>query len=67
MSNMIEVNVATRADKGKGASRRLRRENLVPAILYGAEDDPQPVQLKHNEVVKHLENDAFYSLSLIHI
>lgn len=65
MSNLINVNVATRADKGKGASRRLRRENLVPAILYGAEDDPQPVQLKHNEVVKHLENDAFYSQLLM--
>jgi len=65
MSNMINVNVASRADKGKGASRRLRRENLVPAILYGAEDDPQPVQLKHNEVIKHLENDAFYSQLLM--
>jgi len=65
MSNMINVEVASRTDKGKGASRRLRRDDLVPAILYGAEDEPMPIQLKHNEVVKHLENDAFYSQLLM--
>ena len=65
MSNMITVEVASRTDKGKGASRRLRRDDLVPAILYGAEDEPTPIQLKHNEVVKHLENDAFYSQLLM--
>jgi len=65
MSNMIDVAAKSRADKGKGASRRLRRQNLVPAILYGAEDDPQTIQLNHNEVVKHLENDAFYSQLLM--
>ncbi|MCL4166874.1 UNVERIFIED_CONTAM: hypothetical protein GTU68_051408, partial [Idotea baltica] len=51
----------SRSVLGKGASRRLRRENLVPGILYGAEEDPQPINLKHNEVIKHLENDQFYS------
>lgn len=65
MSNMITVEVASRTDKGKGASRRLRRDDLVPAILYGAEDEPTPIQIKHNEVLKHLENDAFYSQLLM--
>lgn len=65
MSNDIKVDAVTRSDFGKGASRRLRRENLVPAILYGAEDDPQPIQLKHNEVIKHLSTDAFYSQLLM--
>ena len=65
MSNMINVAVASRADKGKGASRRLRRQNLVPAVLYGAEEEPQSIQLKHNEVLKHLSDDAFYSQLLM--
>ena len=65
MSNMINVAAASRNDKGKGASRRLRRQELVPGILYGAEDDPQPIQLKHNEVLKHLSDDAFYSQLLM--
>ena len=65
MSNMINVAAASRNDKGKGAIRRLRRQELVPGILYGAEDDPQPIQLKHNEVLKHLSDDAFYSQLLM--
>ncbi len=61
MSDDINVAAASRTVFGKGASRRLRRENLVPAIVYGAEGEPQPLQLKHNEVIKHLENEQFYS------
>jgi large subunit ribosomal protein L25 len=61
MSDDITVNATSRSVFGKGASRRLRRDNLVPAIVYGADQEPQAVQLKHNEVTKHLENEAFYS------
>jgi len=65
MSDDINVQATSRSVLGKGASRRLRRENLVPGILYGAEDDPEPINLKHNEVIKHLENDLFYSQLLM--
>jgi large subunit ribosomal protein L25 len=61
MSDDIAVNATSRSVFGKGASRRLRRDNLVPAILYGADKEPQPIQLKHNEVLKHLDSEAFYS------
>ena len=61
MSDDIQVKATSRSVLGKGASRRLRRENLVPGILYGADEDPEPINLKHNEVIKHLENDQFYS------
>ena len=67
MSDDISVVATSRSVFGKGASRRLRRDNMVPAILYGADNEPQAIQLKHNEVVKHLENEGFYSqlLSLV--
>lgn len=61
MSDDINVIATSRSVFGKGASRRLRRENLVPGILYGDDKEPQAVQLKANEVFKHLENEAFYS------
>lgn len=61
MADDIQVAAASRTLFGKGASRRLRRENLVPAIVYGADEEPQALQLKHNEVSKHLENESFYS------
>ncbi len=65
MSDDISVAATSRKVFGKGASRRLRRDNLVPAILYGDSKDPEPILLKHNEVTKHLESDAFYSQLLM--
>lgn len=64
-TNAFEVNAVTRGDFGKGASRRLRRENQVPAILYGGEGEPEAIMIKHNEVQKHLSNEAFYSQLLM--
>ncbi|MBX2879602.1 MAG: 50S ribosomal protein L25/general stress protein Ctc [Granulosicoccus sp.] len=61
MSDDIPVFATSRSVFGKGASRRLRRDNLVPAILYGDSKDPQAIQLKHNEVIKHLQSETFYS------
>jgi large subunit ribosomal protein L25 len=52
----------TRADKGKGASRRLRRLNdQVPAILYGDDKEPAMLSVPHKDLMKCLESEAFYS------
>jgi len=61
MSVSFDLNADVRNDMGKGASRRLRRTGKVPAILYGAGKDPQLLQLSHNEVMRNLEHEAFYS------
>jgi large subunit ribosomal protein L25 len=50
-----------REDSGKGASRRLRREGKVPAIIYGAGRPPRALTLDHNRVIQQLENESFYS------
>jgi large subunit ribosomal protein L25 len=50
-----------RTDAGKGASRRLRREGLVPAIIYGGKKEPQNISLEFKELIKHLDQEAFYS------
>ena len=47
---------------GKGASRRLRRESsMVPGIIYGGSKKPQMISLLQKDLIKHLENEAFYS------
>ncbi len=62
MSESFEVNVELREDLGKGASRRLRRlEDRIPGIVYGAGKKPQPISVSHKEIIKHLEDEAFYS------
>lgn len=55
------VTAEVRGDQGKGASRRLRHEGKVPAIVYGGKDQPQALTLSHNEMWKHLKTEAFYS------
>jgi large subunit ribosomal protein L25 len=61
MSVSFELQAEPRADQGKGASRRLRRAGKLPAILYGAGQEPQSITLDHNAVKLSLEHEAFYS------
>jgi large subunit ribosomal protein L25 len=58
----FELNVELRTDKGKGASRRLRRNaDMIPAILYGAGKDPLSLTLAHKDIHKACQNEAFFS------
>ena len=61
MKETFELKAEVRTDMGKGASRRLRRTQAVPAIIYGGSSEPQSITLAHNELMHHLENEAFYS------
>ncbi len=61
MSVDFVLNADVRNDEGKGASRRLRRTGKVPAVIYGAGKDPVSISLNHNDLLKHLEHEAFYS------
>jgi large subunit ribosomal protein L25 len=59
---IFELSADLRSDKGKGASRRLRRKaGLVPAIIYGAGKEPTSISIPHNKVIRALEDEAFYS------
>lgn len=61
MANFV-LNAQARAEdkQGKGSSRRLRLQSLVPAIIYGGEAEPVTVTLELRELVKALENNAFF-------
>ncbi|MDH5191902.1 MAG: 50S ribosomal protein L25/general stress protein Ctc [Gammaproteobacteria bacterium] len=61
MAISFELNAEARTDVGKGASRRLRREEKVPAVVYGAGKDAVSLTMQHNELMHALENEAFYS------
>ncbi len=61
MAISFELNAEPRTDTGKGASRRLRHTGKVPAIMYGGGKDPEALTLSHNEVLRNLEHEAFYS------
>lgn len=59
--SIFELDAESRSDQGKGASRRLRRDGKVPAIMYGGDEQPQSVTLVHSELLKRLGHEAFYS------
>lgn len=61
MNQEFILDAELRSDKGKGASRRLRREDKVPGIIYGGNTEPLNISLGHNQVTHRLENEAFYS------
>jgi large subunit ribosomal protein L25 len=62
MSQDFVIEAFPRDDQGRGASRRLRREERkIPAIIYGGHKDATPISIWHNELKKALENEAFYS------
>lgn len=57
----ITLNAKSRTDLGKGASRRLRHADLVPAIVYGADKEPVSVTFEQKELRKVETVEAFYS------
>ncbi len=65
MSTQFKLNAIARDQHGKGASRRLRHENLVPAIIYGGHQAPQSISIAFKDLVKVLESEAFYSQVVI--
>ena len=57
----ILLNAELRTDMGKGASRRLRRANKLPAIVYGAGKDPENLTLEQKDVQHQLQFESFYT------
>ncbi|VAW60247.1 LSU ribosomal protein L25p [hydrothermal vent metagenome] len=56
----IIINAETRTDLGKGASRRLRHVEKIPAIVYGA-GDPLSLTIDLREMRPNVDNEAFYA------
>ena len=62
MSNEIKLNADLRIRTGTNKTREIRREDsMVPAIIYGNEEDSKNIKLKLNELTKASENELFYT------
>jgi large subunit ribosomal protein L25 len=64
MATVHEISAERRSDEGKGASRRLRRTGMVPAIVYGGSEAAASIQLEHNPTLLASQNEWFYSAIL---
>jgi large subunit ribosomal protein L25 len=56
----IEIAAAKRQAQGTGASRRLRKANRVPGIIYGT-GEASMIDLDHNTLYYALRNEAFHA------
>ncbi len=61
MSNVFELTAETRETSGTGAARRMRHDEKVPAIVYGAGQEPQHITLIHKDISLALKHEAVYS------
>jgi len=61
MATQHVISAQGRKDEGKGASRRLRRAGFVPAVVYGAGQEPESIQIEHNTVLLASRHEWFFS------
>ncbi|MGV2496276.1 50S ribosomal protein L25/general stress protein Ctc [Pelagerythrobacter aerophilus] len=59
MSDALTLPAETRDRAGKGASRALRREGRVPAVIYGGKEAPTPIHVEERLLVKQLGTGHF--------
>ena len=61
MSDQLTLAAETRDRVGKGASRALRRDGRVPAVIYGNNEDPTSIHLEEKALVKALMTGHFFN------
>ena len=57
----MKVIAFERSLQGTGASRRLRNAGKTPAIVYGAGNEPQLIELDHNALFHALKKETFHA------
>ena len=58
MSEQLTLSAETRERAGKGASRAMRREGRVPAVVYGNKEEPLAVHVEEKALMKMLGVDV---------
>lgn len=61
MSDTLTLPAETRERAGKGASRALRREGRVPAVVYGGNEEPLAVHVEEKLLIKQLGTGHFFN------
>ena len=66
MSDALTLPAETRDRAGKGASRALRREGRIPAVIYGGKEEPTPIHVEERLLVRQLDTGHFMN-SIVNI
>ncbi|MEQ9663301.1 MAG: 50S ribosomal protein L25/general stress protein Ctc [Parasphingopyxis sp.] len=66
MSDKLTLSAEPRERAGKGASRAMRREGRVPAVIYGDKKDPEAIHIEERALMKLLHTGHFMN-SLVEV
>jgi len=61
MSEVLDLSAEARDRAGKGASRAMRREGRVPAVIYGNKQEPTAIHLEEKILMKMLHSGHFFN------
>ena len=61
MAQASELKAQARSGVGKGAARAVRRQGLIPAVIYGDKKPPVPISISYNEAMKRIYSGGFLS------
>ena len=67
MSETEKITTESRTEFGKGAARRIRRDNKIPAVIYGHGNDPVHVILPGHQTMMALKHGGANSLLALDI
>ncbi len=62
MAKQVKLKAERRSDTGRSAARKLKGRGIVPAVIYGAKDKPQPLQVSArdiNAMLSHASGENF--------
>ncbi len=57
MSNIIAMNAESRNEVGKQVAKRIRKENKIPAIIYGENKDSIPISIELSDIKKIMKSE----------
>ncbi len=66
MSDALTLPAEARERAGKGASRALRREGRIPAVIYGGKEEPTTIHIEEKELVRQMMTGQFMN-SIVNI
>ena len=50
MAKQVKLKAEPRPDVGRSAVRKLRARGFIPAVIYGGNDKPQPLQVSARDI-----------------
>ena len=57
----VELKASVRDRVGKGAARELRRQGLVPAVIYGDKKAPLSIAISYKDTFRKIHDGGFLS------